>query len=340
MRSEPKFLARTLIAPFGGCGYDPRPGTLLMDTGPSTCAAARRARERIRFVRVGGSGCVRCGRGSRHRRGQPAADAAGDRPRPPPRPPPDPGPAQRRRRLRLRHHGRHLRGRPGLRRHRRLGELRRDPRDRRPAKRARWARSTGWPTASRIRTGRRRRRRRWPTPRPWSTWRGRRWRTGEDPTQETSAALDHLYAVYTAARLGRGRQPRSSMPNRWISSTRSRSPAASGSWPATAVCPTIMWLVLIGGGVLVVGFAFLFGVESAYSQAAILSGLTLTISLLLFVVADAQHPFRGSVRGAPGGDGVGAAAVRPRRPLPPPPRRRDTTGAPASLEPGCRDAPG
>ena len=57
--------------------------------------------------------------------------------------------------------------------------------------------------------------------------------------------------------------------------------------------PDILWLVLIGGGVLVVAFAFLFGVESAYSQAAIMSGLTLTISLLLFVVADAQHPFRG-----------------------------------------------
>jgi hypothetical protein len=42
-----------------------------------------------------------------------------------------------------------------------------------------------------------------------------------------------------------------------------------------------------------VAFAFLFGVESAYSQAAIIGALTIIISLLLFVVADAQHPFRG-----------------------------------------------
>ena len=65
--------------------------------------------------------------------------------------------------------------------------------------------------------------------------------------------------------------------------------------------PDILWLVLIGGGVLVVGFAFLFGVESPYSQAAIMGGLTLTISLLLFVVADAQHPFRGSFAVPPEG---------------------------------------
>ena len=59
--------------------------------------------------------------------------------------------------------------------------------------------------------------------------------------------------------------------------------------------------MLIGGAVLVVGFAFLFGVESPYAQAAIIGGLTLLISLLLFVVADAQHPFRGSFAVPPEG---------------------------------------
>jgi hypothetical protein len=43
----------------------------------------------------------------------------------------------------------------------------------------------------------------------------------------------------------------------------------------------------------VVAFVFLFGVESPYSQAAMMGGLTVTIWLLLFVVDDAQHPFRG-----------------------------------------------
>jgi hypothetical protein len=42
-----------------------------------------------------------------------------------------------------------------------------------------------------------------------------------------------------------------------------------------------------------VRFSFLFGDQSPYSQAAIMAGLTLTISLLVFVVSDAQHPFRG-----------------------------------------------
>lgn len=58
--------------------------------------------------------------------------------------------------------------------------------------------------------------------------------------------------------------------------------------------PALLWLVLIGGGILVVSFAFLFGVESGYSQVAMLSRLTLMISLLLFIVADAQHPLQRS----------------------------------------------
>jgi hypothetical protein len=116
---------------------------------------------------------------------------------------------------------------------------------------------------------------------------------GEDPTPEASAALDHLYAVYTAADVVAAVNPQLHAESldllNEVSIARRERVLASNSG-----LPDILWLVLIGGGVLVVGFAFLFGVESGYSQAAILSGLTLMISLLLFVVADAQHPFQGS----------------------------------------------
>jgi hypothetical protein len=116
---------------------------------------------------------------------------------------------------------------------------------------------------------------------------------GGNPASEATAALDHLYAIYTAPELVAAVNPQQYAESldllNEVSIARRERVLASNSG-----LPNILWLVLIGGGVVVVGFAFLFGVESGYSQVAILTGLTLTISLLLFVVADAQHPFQGS----------------------------------------------
>jgi hypothetical protein len=115
---------------------------------------------------------------------------------------------------------------------------------------------------------------------------------GEDPTLETSAALDQLYAVYQQPAFVAAVNPQQYGES--LGQLNEVSVARRGRVLASnSGLPDIMWLVLIGGGVLVVGFAFLFGVENAYSQAAIIGALTVTISLLLFVVADAQHPFRG-----------------------------------------------
>jgi hypothetical protein len=115
---------------------------------------------------------------------------------------------------------------------------------------------------------------------------------GQDPTLETSAALDDLYAVYQqpefVAAVNAEQYGEALDQLDTVSITRRERVLASQSG-----LPRILWLVLIAGGVIVVAFAFLFGVESQYSQAAILSGLTVTIALLLFVVADAQHPFQG-----------------------------------------------
>jgi len=112
------------------------------------------------------------------------------------------------------------------------------------------------------------------------------------PSLRTSAALDELYAVYAQPELVAAVNPEQYGESLRlldeVSADRRGRVLASNSG-----LPDIMWLVLVGGGVLVVGFAFLFGVESAYSQAAIMGALTVTISLLLFVAADAQHPFRG-----------------------------------------------
>jgi Protein of unknown function (DUF4239) len=123
---------------------------------------------------------------------------------------------------------------------------------------------------------------------------------GEDPPPEASAAVDHLYAVYLAPDLVASVNPQQYAESLdlldEVSIARRERVLASHSG-----LPGILWLVLIGGAVLVVGFALLFGVESGSSQVAILSGLTLLIALLLFVVADAQHPFQGSFSVPPEG---------------------------------------
>ena len=123
---------------------------------------------------------------------------------------------------------------------------------------------------------------------------------GKDPPPEASAALDALYAVYARPDLVAAVNPEqygeSLRQLDEVSVTRRGRVLASNSG-----LPPVLWPVLICGAVLVVGFAFLFGVENLYSQVAIIGGLTVTISLLLFVVADAQHPFRGGFAVTPEG---------------------------------------
>ena len=115
---------------------------------------------------------------------------------------------------------------------------------------------------------------------------------GEAGSPQASEVLTDLYAIYQqpdfVAAVNPQQYGEALDQLDAVSVTRRERVLASDSG-----LPDVLWLVLIAGGVLVVGFAFLFGVESPYSQAAIVGGLTVTISLLLFVVADAQHPFQG-----------------------------------------------
>lgn len=60
--------------------------------------------------------------------------------------------------------------------------------------------------------------------------------------------------------------------------------------------PTILWVVLILGGVITVGFTYLFGLENALVHLLMVAALALTISLSLFTVAALDQPFQGDVR--------------------------------------------
>jgi hypothetical protein len=57
--------------------------------------------------------------------------------------------------------------------------------------------------------------------------------------------------------------------------------------------PTVMWVVLIVGGVLTVGYTYFFGVENWRVHALLVAFLTVSLSLLLFLVVELDYPYRG-----------------------------------------------
>ena len=71
---------------------------------------------------------------------------------------------------------------------------------------------------------------------------------------------------------------------------RERLLAASGG------LPTILWVVLIGGGVITIAFTYLFGLENTLVHTLMVAALALVLSLSLFTIASLDHPFMGDVR--------------------------------------------
>jgi Na+/proline symporter len=60
--------------------------------------------------------------------------------------------------------------------------------------------------------------------------------------------------------------------------------------------PTILWVVLIGGGVITIAFTYLFGLDNTTVHTLMVASLALIIALSLFTVAALNHPFKGDVR--------------------------------------------
>ena len=68
---------------------------------------------------------------------------------------------------------------------------------------------------------------------------------------------------------------------------------------ADAGLPFILWAVLLIGGVIVVCFTYLFGLQNTFVHTLMVAALALTISLVLFTVGALDYPFRGDVRVGP-----------------------------------------
>lgn len=65
---------------------------------------------------------------------------------------------------------------------------------------------------------------------------------------------------------------------------------------ASGILPSVLWLALIVGAVVTLGFTFFFGASSLRAQTLMTGLLALTIFLGLFVVVVIDHPFTGPVR--------------------------------------------
>ena len=59
--------------------------------------------------------------------------------------------------------------------------------------------------------------------------------------------------------------------------------------------PPILWVVLILGGVITVGFTYLFGLENNLVHLIMVGSLALVISMSLFTVAALDYPFNGDI---------------------------------------------
>jgi hypothetical protein len=59
--------------------------------------------------------------------------------------------------------------------------------------------------------------------------------------------------------------------------------------------PPILWVVLILGGVITVGFTYLFGLENTLVHLLMVAALALIVSMSLFTVAALDYPFKGDI---------------------------------------------
>src|SRR5215210_3988497 len=60
--------------------------------------------------------------------------------------------------------------------------------------------------------------------------------------------------------------------------------------------PGVLWAVLIFGGIAVVGFTYLFGMENTWAHRLMVVTLAAVIGLVLFTIGAMEHPFSGGAR--------------------------------------------
>ena len=57
--------------------------------------------------------------------------------------------------------------------------------------------------------------------------------------------------------------------------------------------PGVLWVVLVFGAVVTVGFTYLFGMRNSWAHRLMVMSLTAVIALVLFAIVAMDHPFSG-----------------------------------------------
>ena len=63
--------------------------------------------------------------------------------------------------------------------------------------------------------------------------------------------------------------------------------------------PDILWVVLVVGAIVTVGFTYLFGLDDTTTHTLMVGLLALVIGLVLFTIGSLEYPFSGDVRLGP-----------------------------------------
>ena len=64
--------------------------------------------------------------------------------------------------------------------------------------------------------------------------------------------------------------------------------------------PAVLWAVLVLGGIVTVGFTYLFGLENTWSHRLMVAAVAGLIGLVLFTIGALEYPFSGGARIGPG----------------------------------------
>jgi len=64
--------------------------------------------------------------------------------------------------------------------------------------------------------------------------------------------------------------------------------------------PAVLWVVLVIGGVVVVAFTYLFGLDNTWAHTLMVASLAGVIALVLFTIGVLDHPYSGGARIHPG----------------------------------------
>jgi hypothetical protein len=68
---------------------------------------------------------------------------------------------------------------------------------------------------------------------------------------------------------------------------------------ASGIVPGIVWLVLVSGAIVTVGFTFFFGAPSLLAQVLMNGSLSFVIFMALLVIQEINYPFSGPVSVTP-----------------------------------------